>query len=281
MNSLNVIFAHDLEMGFGKKHTLPWRIPEDMAFFSATTKGDPPEGKQNAVIMGRKTFMSLPEKYRPLPDRINLILTRDPTRVSSEIANSFGPRLHEVKDQPFYVRESIDSALKWCDSNSHIVHDVFIIGGADVIGEALTKYDLDAIFVTKVLDTFDCDVVLTKGVDVLRKMNDETCYKHALLLSGDNFRIFKYWPVCGVEDGHMEELEKDMKALEAVDHPQHYHPGVYEAINVIEAWELGFSLGNAVKYISRAGKKDPAKEVEDLNKAIWYIQRHIDMLLKQ
>jgi hypothetical protein len=53
---------------------------------------------------------------------------------------------------------------------------------------------------------------------------------------------------------------------------------VYEAIKVIEAWQLGFALGNAVKYISRAGKKDPRKEVEDLEKARWYLDRYIAQL---
>lgn len=68
-----------------------------------------------------------------------------------------------------------------------------------------------------------------------------------------------------------------------VNHPNHYQFGKnneYEAIKVIDAWNLGFSLGNAVKYISRAGKKYPEKEIEDLQKAIFYIQHHIDTLKK-
>lgn len=65
---------------------------------------------------------------------------------------------------------------------------------------------------------------------------------------------------------------------EAVDHPAHYggKHNPYEAIKVIEAWQLDFCIGNAVKYISRAGKKDPSKEIEDLEKAAWYLQRAID-----
>jgi Protein of unknwon function (DUF3310) len=63
-----------------------------------------------------------------------------------------------------------------------------------------------------------------------------------------------------------------------VDHPSHYggKRNPYEAIKVIEAWRLDFSLGNAVKYISRAGKKDPTKLVEDLEKAAWYLARAIN-----
>lgn len=64
---------------------------------------------------------------------------------------------------------------------------------------------------------------------------------------------------------------------EAINHPSHYGGDtVYEAIKVIEAWSLDFHLGNAVKYISRAGKKDPAKLVEDLKKAAWYLNRAIE-----
>jgi len=65
---------------------------------------------------------------------------------------------------------------------------------------------------------------------------------------------------------------------ETVNHPSHYRIGRFEVIEVIEDWKLNFSLGNAVKYIARAGKKDPLKEVEDLEKAAWYIQRQIDYL---
>lgn len=63
--------------------------------------------------------------------------------------------------------------------------------------------------------------------------------------------------------------------MNAVDHPAHYGGDTtYEAIKVIEAWGLGFHLGNAVKYISRAGKKGDRRE--DLLKARWYLDREIE-----
>ena len=69
-----------------------------------------------------------------------------------------------------------------------------------------------------------------------------------------------------------------MENKEMVSHPQHYggKDNVYEAIKVIDAWDLGFSLGNTIKYISRAGKKD--KELQDLKKALWYLERKIKNL---
>lgn len=66
---------------------------------------------------------------------------------------------------------------------------------------------------------------------------------------------------------------------ESVNHPSHYGGDtVYETIKVIDAWGLDFPIGNAVKYLSRAGKKDPAKEIEDLRKAIFYIEHKIKRL---
>ena len=65
---------------------------------------------------------------------------------------------------------------------------------------------------------------------------------------------------------------------DAVNHPSHYTDGGIETIDFIEAKKLPYHLGNAVKYISRAGKKDENKTAEDLQKAIWYINRYIKML---
>ena len=63
---------------------------------------------------------------------------------------------------------------------------------------------------------------------------------------------------------------------EMIDHPLHYNVGKYEAIEVIEDWNLGFNLGNTIKYISRAGHKDDI--IQDLKKALWYLIREINRL---
>ena len=63
-----------------------------------------------------------------------------------------------------------------------------------------------------------------------------------------------------------------------VNHPDHYNHGKIEVVDFIEDQHLGFHLGNAVKYISRAGRKNPDKTVEDLRKAAWYLNRQIERL---
>ena len=66
-----------------------------------------------------------------------------------------------------------------------------------------------------------------------------------------------------------------------VNHPSHYTDGSIEVIDFIEDKKLNYHRGNALKYLCRAGKKDPAKEVEDLQKAVWYINREIQRLETQ
>lgn len=93
-----------------------------------------------------------------------------------------------------------------------------------------------------------------------------------------------------IDESPESDLDRAIKIIEdfrnvatestddAVNHPSHYTDGKIEVIEFIEDKNLGFHLGNAVKYISRAGKKDPNKTVEDLNKAKWYIERYIELI---
>ena len=79
-------------------------------------------------------------------------------------------------------------------------------------------------------------------------------------------------------DKHVDLQRASGKVCDNVNHPAHYTFGNIEVIDFIEDKKLGFHLGNAVKYISRAGRKDPARTVEDLRKAAWYLNRQIERL---
>jgi hypothetical protein len=74
----------------------------------------------------------------------------------------------------------------------------------------------------------------------------------------------------------VETTEETMS--DQVNNPKHYTDGKIEVIDFIEDKKLGFHLGNVVKYVARAGKKDPDKVLEDLRKAEWYLKRYIEML---
>ena len=88
-----------------------------------------------------------------------------------------------------------------------------------------------------------------------------------------------YLLMFGIEGAPAEnEPSTESPENDPVNRPSHYTDGKIEVIEFIEDKNLGFCLGNAVKYIARAGKKDPTKEIEDLNKAKWYIERRIKEL---
>lgn len=77
----------------------------------------------------------------------------------------------------------------------------------------------------------------------------------------------------------LEEEKKKPKDKEMVNHPSHYNKGSIEVIDFIEDQDLGFHEGNTVKYVCRA--KHKGKEIEDLKKALWYLQRKIDQLSRK
>ena len=112
------------------------------------------------------------------------------------------------------------------------------------------------------------------------------CYTRERCLGKSCFESIKMWlnspcvdePENPPADKHVDLQKVSEKVCDNVNHPSHYTSGQIEVIDFIEDKELGFHLGNAVKYISRAGRKNPDKPIEDLRKAVWYINRQIKRL---
>jgi dihydrofolate reductase len=107
---LHLIFARAANGVIGNNNTLPWRLPEDMAHFKRTTLGCP-------VIMGRKTWDSLPPKFRPLPGRLNVVVTRQP----------------DWQAEGALCGHSLPEAMALCPPES----DAWVIGGAEIYAQAL------------------------------------------------------------------------------------------------------------------------------------------------
>lgn len=121
---LTIVVAIDAQGGIGIRNTLPWRLPEDLAFFKRTTSGHP-------IIMGRKTFDSI---GRPLPNRRNIVVTRNPD----------------------WRHEGVDAATSLA-AGIALAGDgeAFIIGGAQIFAEALPI--VDRMIVTRIDKNFECD----------------------------------------------------------------------------------------------------------------------------
>lgn len=79
-----------------------------------------------------------------------------------------------------------------------------------------------------------------------------------------------------------EDVEHGAKhSTDNINHPAHYTYGTLEVIDAIEGLQLPYHLGNALKYIARAGRKDSAKTEEDLRKSVWYIERYIELMKRE
>lgn len=126
--TLSLIFARAANGVIGKNDTLPWHLPEDLAHFKRLTNGWP-------VIMGRKTWDSLPPKFRPLPGRTNIVVTRQA-----------GWRAEGAEVAP-----SVEAAI----SLANKAQQIWVIGGAQIY--ALTEPLADRIEVTEIAQDFEGD----------------------------------------------------------------------------------------------------------------------------
>jgi dihydrofolate reductase len=125
---IHMIFARAANGVIGRDNTIPWRLPEDMARLKRLTTGWP-------VIMGRKTWDSLPVKFRPLPGRTNIVITRQP----------------DWKDTGAKTAASLADALALCASSA----EVWILGGAQIYAQAMPL--ADRIEVTEIAETIEGD----------------------------------------------------------------------------------------------------------------------------
>uniref|UniRef100_A0A8C5LQS8 Dihydrofolate reductase n=1 Tax=Leptobrachium leishanense TaxID=445787 RepID=A0A8C5LQS8_9ANUR len=135
-------------MGIGKDGTLPWPLlRNEFKHFQRLTMTPTAEGKENVVIMGRKTWFSIPEKNRPLKNRINIVLSKE---------------LTAAPEGAHYLAKSMDDALALIETPElkDRVDLVWIIGGSSLYKELLDKPVNQKLFLTRILKEYECDTFL-------------------------------------------------------------------------------------------------------------------------
>ena len=128
MKNISLIVAVSENMVIGKDNKLVWHLPDDMNYFSNMTKG-------HSIIMGRKNWESIPEKFRPLPDRKNIVVTRN----------------SKFKDDGASVVNSIEEAIE--EARSSEDEEIFIIGGGEIYKLGF-KY-VDRLYITEIYAEVD------------------------------------------------------------------------------------------------------------------------------
>lgn len=136
MKPFAIIVAVDENRGIGKAGKLPWHLPSDLKHFSKLTTG-------GTVIMGRKTWESLPDKYRPLPGRLNIVMSRS-------------PQLSESLPDGVFAAHSLSESVEKAGT-AQPTKSIFLIGGGELFQQALHHPECQRLFVTEVMGDFECD----------------------------------------------------------------------------------------------------------------------------
>lgn len=132
MQHFSLVVACTSQGGIGFQNKIPWHIKEDYQHFKAITTETTTSEKWNVVIMGRKTWDSLPKK--PLPQRINMVISRQ----------------RDLKIDAI-VCSSLAMALRQCHKFQDVIEKIFVIGGAEIYREALKHERCQAIYMTRIL----------------------------------------------------------------------------------------------------------------------------------
>lgn len=144
MRKFSIVVAFDKNYGIGLKGQLPWHLPADLKHFKSVTTTVQKPTAINAVVMGRVTWDSLPLKFRPLPNRLNVVIS---SRTDLDLP------------QGVLKANSIDQALELVASK---VDNIFIIGGATLYQSAIDHPGCESLYVTHVNQSFDCDAFFPK-----------------------------------------------------------------------------------------------------------------------
>lgn len=155
--SLTLILAATPTLGIGKGGTLPWpQLKKEMGYFARVTKRVSPQSsgpdgarRVNAVLMGRKTWDSIPPKFRPLKDRLNIVITRK----TEEFEKSLGSK-SDIEGP--VVASGIVDALSKLENRSD-VERIYVIGGASIYQTALELPQTKRVLLTKIQEEYECD----------------------------------------------------------------------------------------------------------------------------
>lgn len=148
MKNFSIIAAIDQNMGIGKDGRLPWYLPEDLKYFAKVTKHSDHPDQQNAVIMGRRTWEAIPDKFKPLAGRFNAVITSNPDLDLPDGVLLFG---------------SLDEALTAL-STSKKIDQIFVIGGGVLYAEAILHDNLERLYLTRIEGDFDCDTFFPEEI---------------------------------------------------------------------------------------------------------------------
>jgi dihydrofolate reductase len=193
---IEAIVAVDQGFGLAKNGQIPWKSKTDMNFFKVTTTN-------NIIVMGSKTLLSL-RNALPLPNRLNIVLTREPSRFRNDA------KYKDLNNILFLDEQELDSFLKnpnqssviSQEHNKYLKYDykIFIIGGEQIYSKYCSK--CSTIWLTKIKANYECDLIFSYNSELIKKQ-----YKYDVYYEDDEMQIMRYQLESGL--GPEFETESD------------------------------------------------------------------------
>ena len=181
--TISAIVCTDANGGIGKDNTIPWNNKEDMAFFKHMTTG-------KIVIMGSKTYWSLPDKFRPLPDRFSVVYTSNTPAIIQDayirrtsgnvIAIGDSARPAQINDDTENILHGL--ALSVDEYGQYKTDEVFIIGGASIYKQFM--HIIDRLYINVLPEAYECDTFfppLSQGLVLNDSVKYDTFISHTYL----------------------------------------------------------------------------------------------------
>ena len=172
MTPFDIVVAADEAGGIGKDGEIQWRLPGDLKFLKNKTSSVSEEGMRNAVIMGRKTWETIPSKWQPLPKRLNVVVTR---RADYEVPDGV------------VVTHSLPQAVKAAGAMND-VQSVFVLGGGEIYRLAVELDALRRVYLTRVEGTFPADAHFPELGDAFAKVEESERHENGV---GYRFQVWE------------------------------------------------------------------------------------------
>ncbi|CAB3241669.1 unnamed protein product [Arctia plantaginis] len=178
---LNLIAAACENMGIGVNGTLPWRLKKEMAYFTTMTTKVKDPSKMNAIIMGRKSWDSIPPKFQPLSNRLNIVLTHQVDTIKEKVP------------EDVVVVSGLDEAIKHIEGRQDI-ESTWVIGGSAIYQAAMSHPNCGKIYLTEIQKSYDCDTFFPNIDKQQFHLVDEEDIPEERQMEGDisyYFRVYK------------------------------------------------------------------------------------------
>ena len=188
-----IIVCVDSNNGIGKSNSLPWTIKEDMLFFKKKTLEIKNKNKKNCVIMGRKTYQSIPKRFRPLKNRINIVLSKSNV-------------IEDEENENFKIFQELDDVLTFVKKNKKKIENCYVIGGSSIYKLFIERDIVNDFYINSVNKDYECDIFFPEVNLNNYKLNST----NSIVVNNSDILTFQHYIFNNIYENNYLELMRNI-----------------------------------------------------------------------